>query len=172
MFRTRATVANQNRNNVLVRVANGGLIGFMTSGMRFVNRYEERKVKMNSICLIGRLTADVELRATAGNGVSVAMFSIAVKRPGVKDTVDFINCVAWRNTAEFVSRHFSKGQQIAVRGYLTQRQYEANDGTKRTIYEVVCEQCEFAGSKPQEQQPAGQGYGYYEMDCSEDNVPF
>lgn len=99
---------------------------------------------MNSICLTGRLTKDIELKQTP-NGISVCSFSIAVKRPNVKDTTDFIDCVAWRNTAEFVNRYFKRGQMIAVNGVLTVRKFDDKDGNKRTAYEVQCDRCEFCG---------------------------
>ena len=101
---------------------------------------------MNSINLIGRLTADVELKTTQ-SGVSVCSFTIAVKRPNVKDTTDFLNCVAWRNTAEFISKYFSKGKLIALTGVLTSRSYEDQNGKKRTAFEVVVERAEFCESK-------------------------
>lgn len=101
---------------------------------------------MNSINLIGRLTADVELKTTQ-SGVPVCSFTIAVKRPNVKDTTDFINCVAWRSTAEFISKYFSKGKLIALTGILTGRSYEDQNGKKRTAYEVVVERAEFCDSK-------------------------
>ena len=101
---------------------------------------------MNTIVLTGRLTADIELKQTS-TGIPVCSFTIAVKRPHTKDTTDFINCVAWRNTAEFVSRYFKKGQMIAVTGCLTARNYADHAGSKRTIYEVVCDNCEFCGGK-------------------------
>ena len=75
---------------------------------------------MNSIQLIGRLTADVELKQTQ-SGVSVCQFNIAVDRPKVRDTTDFIPCVAWRNTAEFICKYFRKGNKIALNGVLTTR---------------------------------------------------
>lgn len=101
---------------------------------------------MNSINLTGRLTANVELKQTQ-SGVPVCSFRIAVKRPNTKDETDFINCTAWRSTAEFVARYFSKGSMIAVTGYLTSRKYEDKNGNKRTEYEVVCDRCEFCEGK-------------------------
>ena len=101
---------------------------------------------MNNICLIGRVTADIELKQTQ-SGVPVCSFTLAVDRPNVKDTTDFIPCVAWRHTAEFVSRYFTKGQKVAVSGCLTTRTYEVGNGNKRTAYEVVCDRCEFCDSK-------------------------
>ena len=101
---------------------------------------------------MGRLVADPELRQTP-NGVSVASFSIAVDRNyQSKDTgerqTDFINCVAWRQTGEFISRYFQKGRMIAVEGSLQSRRYEDKTGAKRTAYEVIVDQAYFGDSKP------------------------
>ena len=105
---------------------------------------------MNSICLMGRLTGDPELKTTQ-SGVSVTSFSVAVDRAyRSKDQerqTDFINCVAWRGTAEFISRYFRKGQRIALQGSLQSRNYTANDGSKRTAYEVVVDNAYFCETK-------------------------
>ena len=105
---------------------------------------------MNSICLMGRLTGDPELKTTQ-NGFSVTSFSVAVDRAfRSKDQerqTDFINCVAWRGTAEFISRYFRKGQRIALQGSLQSRNYTTNDGSKRTAYEVVVDNAFFCESK-------------------------
>ena len=105
---------------------------------------------MNSICLMGRLTGDPELKTTQ-SGVSVTSFSVAVDRAfRSKDQerqTDFINCVAWRGTAEFITRYFRKGQRIALHGSLQTRNYTANDGSKRTVYEVVVDNAFFCESK-------------------------
>lgn len=101
---------------------------------------------MNNICLMGRLSADVELKQTQ-SGVSVCSFTLAVNRPNVKDTTDWINCVAWRGTAEFITRYFKKGNMIAVTGILTSRKYQDNNGNKRTAFEVVVDRAEFCESK-------------------------
>ena len=105
---------------------------------------------MNSICLMGRLTGDPELKTTQ-TGVSVTSFSVAVDRAyRSKDQerqTDFINCVAWRGTAEFISRYFRKGQRIALQGSLQSRKYTANDGSNRTVYEVVVDNAFFCESK-------------------------
>ena len=105
---------------------------------------------MNSICLMGRLTGDPELKTTQ-SGVSVTSFSVAVDRAyRSKDQerqTDFINCVAWRGTAEFISRYFRKGQRIALQGSLQSRKYTANDGSQRTVYEVVVDNAFFCESK-------------------------
>lgn len=101
---------------------------------------------MNNICLMGRLSADVELKQTQ-SGVSVCSFTLAVNRPNVKDTTDWINCVAWRGTAEFITRYFRKGNMIAITGVLTSRKYQDNNGNKRTAFEVVVDRAEFCESK-------------------------
>lgn len=105
---------------------------------------------MNSVCLMGRLTADPELKTTQ-NGVSVSSFSIAVDRSytpkGQERQADFINCVAWRGTAEFITRYFRKGNRIAVQGSLQSRKFTANDGSTRTAYEVVIDNAYFCESK-------------------------
>lgn len=105
---------------------------------------------MNSICLMGRLTADPELKTTQ-SGISVTSFSVAVDRAyRSKDQerqTDFINCVAWRQTAEFITRYFHKGNRIALQGSLQSRSYTANDGSKRTVFEVVVDNAFFCESK-------------------------
>lgn len=105
---------------------------------------------MNIIALIGRLTNHPELKNTQ-NGTSVTSFTIAVDRPytpkGQEKQTDFINCVAWRNTAEFVTKYFSKGQRIALNGALQSRKYTDKDGNNRTAFEVVADQVYFVESK-------------------------
>lgn len=128
---------------------------------------------MNNICLIGRLTADVELKKTQ-NGISVCSFTLAVQRPHVKDTTDFINCVAWRNTAEYVARYFRKGNKIAVTGVLTSRKYQDQSGQNRTAFEVVCDRCESCESKPQTATAptyGGDSTGFEDL-SSDDDLPF
>lgn len=106
---------------------------------------------MNVVCLLGRLTATPELKTTQG-GVSVTSFSVAVDRTyqpkgAEQRQADFINCVAWRNTAEFICRYFQKGQRIALQGSLQSRSYTDKDGNRRTVYEVVIDNAFFAESK-------------------------
>ena len=105
---------------------------------------------INVVVLMGRLTADPELRTTP-NGISVTSFSIAVDRAyqkaGTERQTDFINCVAWRQTAEFITKYFQKGSMIAVNGTLQQRSYTDKDGNKRTAYDVVIDNASFCGSK-------------------------
>lgn len=124
---------------------------------------------MNNICLTGRLTADVELKQTP-NGVAVCSFTLAVKRPNVKDTTDFINCVAWRGTAEFISRYFRKGNKIEVNGVLTSRNYEDKNKNKRTAFEVVCDRCDFCESKADDEATAAAPQ--FEPLDTESDLPF
>ncbi len=105
---------------------------------------------LNSAIIMGRLTADPELRTTA-SGLSVTSFSVAVdrrfQRQGEEKQTDFINVVAWRQTAEFVSRYFHKGAMIAVQGSIQTRNYEDKNGNKRTAVEIVADNVSFCGSK-------------------------
>lgn len=103
---------------------------------------------MNKIVLMGRLTADPEMRQTS-NGIAVCSFSVAVNRRFAKEgqqNVDFINCTAWGKTAEFLCNYFSKGQMLALCGRLEQSRYE-KDGTIYTAYSVTAEDLYFTGSK-------------------------
>ena len=101
---------------------------------------------LNRIILMGRLAADPELRTTP-NGVSVASFRIGVTRDYNRDQTDWINIVAWRQTAEFVSKYFFKGNMIALEGSLQSRQYQDRDGNNRTAIEIVANNANFVGSK-------------------------
>lgn len=126
---------------------------------------------MNNINLTGRLTATVELKSTA-SGVSVCSFTLAVKRPHTKDTTDFINCVAWRNTAEFISAYFKKGNMIAVSGALTQRNYEDKNKNKRTAFEVLVDNAEFCGDKSVSDQTETQPNEPAQFEVDEKDLPF
>ena len=105
---------------------------------------------LNRAILMGRLTQTPELKTTT-SGISVTSFSIAVDRSYVKQgeerKVDFIKCVAWRNTAEFICRYFDKGAMIAVEGQLQSRTYQTKDGSNRTVTEVVIENVSFTGER-------------------------
>ncbi len=101
---------------------------------------------LNRSILMGRLTSDPELKQTP-NGIFVTSFSIAVNRNYNRDITDFINIVAWRNTAEFICRYFKKGQLVALEGSIQTRNYEDKTGNKRTAFEVVADQVYFAESK-------------------------
>ena len=119
---------------------------------------------LNSVIIMGRLTADPELRTTP-NGLSVTSFTVAVDRnykSGDERQTDFISVVAWRGTADFVTRFFKKGQMIAVQGSLQVRNYEDKNGNKRTAYDVVADNVSFCGSKAE----GGNNYGAQRMDTA------
>ena len=101
---------------------------------------------MNAIVLIGRLGGKPELKTTP-SGVSVMSFSVAVSRPKVKDTTDWINCVAWRHNAEYLAKYAGKGSKVGITGVLTARKFEGSDGKMVTAYEVVCDNVELLDSK-------------------------
>ena len=105
---------------------------------------------LNHITIMGRICNEIELRRT-GNGTAVASFTLAVDRDfkeknGEKET-DFIECVAWRNTAEFVEKYFSKGRMAVVSGRLQIRPWTDKDGNKRKTAEVVADNVYFGDSK-------------------------
>ena len=116
---------------------------------------------LNHITIMGRLTRDPELRRT-GSGVAVASFTVAVDRDfasresGERET-DFIDCVAWRQTGEFVSKYFTKGSMIVVSGRLQIRGWTDKDGNKRRTAEVVADNCYFGESKRNDN--GGNAYG-------------
>ena len=101
---------------------------------------------MNTIILKGRLTKDPELMATP-SGISICRFCVAVNRRFNKDEADFINCVAWRGTAEFISKYFKKGQEICLSGALTVNRWENEEGKSEWSSEVTVDNAEFCGSK-------------------------
>ena len=107
---------------------------------------------MNKAILVGNLTRDPEQRTTS-SGIAVTSFTVAVNRryktqDGQQQT-DFINCVEWRSTAEFVGKYFTKGMKIGVVGSIQTRTYEDRDGVRRYVTEVVVDEAEFVGSKAQ-----------------------
>ena len=148
---------------------------------------------LNHIIIMGRLTAEPEFRQTQ-SGIPVARFSVAVERPRRKDqenqVTDFIRCVAWRQTAEFISRYFGKGAMIALEGRLAIEHYEDRAGNKRESATVVAEQVHFTGERreqsgggyqaqtyqqptqQQNQQQPAQDFGEYEEVLSDGEVPF
>ena len=117
---------------------------------------------LNHITIMGRLTRDPELRRT-GSGIAVASFTVAVDRDfatngGEKET-DFIDCVAWRQTGEFVSKYFEKGRMIVVSGRLQIRSWNDKDGNKRRTAEIVADNVYFGDSK--KESSGGESYGNY-----------
>ena len=105
---------------------------------------------INSVALMGRLTYEPEIKTT-GSGVSVIRFQIACDRPyvpkGQDRQADFIDCVAWRQTAEFVNRYFGKGDMIALTGSIQTENFTDKDGNKRKSTEVVVSNVSFCGNK-------------------------
>ena len=136
---------------------------------------------LNHITVMGRLVRDPELRRT-GNGIAVTSFTVAVDRDFTKDKkeTDFIDCVAWRNTGEFVANHFTKGRMIVVSGRLQIRKYTDKDGNERRVAEIVADNCYFGDSKKEE--PGGysgaqMGYSqpgkdFQVMDDDDAQLPF
>lgn len=107
---------------------------------------------MNKAILVGRLTKDPELKTT-GSGVSVCSFTLAINRrfknaEGNYDA-DFINCVAWRQQAEFISKYFSKGRMVGICGSIQTRTYDREDGQRVYVTEVVADEVSFVDSKSQ-----------------------
>lgn len=105
---------------------------------------------MNKAIIIGRLTKDPEMRTTA-SGVNSTTFTVAVSRnytnqSGERDT-DFLNCVAWRKQAENIAKYCTKGSQVAVEGRIQTRSYDAQDGTKRYVTEIMADNVTFLGGK-------------------------
>ena len=125
---------------------------------------------LNHITIMGRLTRDPELRRT-GSGIAVTSFTVAVDRDfsgrdGGERETDFIDCVAWRQTGEFVSKYFTKGSMIVVSGRLQIRSWTDKDGNKRRTAEVVADNVYFGESKRSNEgnaysAPAANGFGGY-----------
>ena len=108
---------------------------------------------MKKVILIGRLTKDPEIRYTAGNNTAVCQFTVAVDRRFKSEnqpTADFIPIVAWRQTAEFVSKYFTKGSRIALVGQIQTRSWDDTEGKKHYVTEVIADEVEFCESKKQE----------------------
>ena len=133
---------------------------------------------LNQVALMGRLTKDLELRVT-NSGTSVATFSIAVDRDfaaeGKEKETDFINCVAWKYTAEFISKYFTKGSLISVIGRLQMRSYTNKNDEKVTVYEVVVDRAYFCGGKEKEdpeKAPPKSKSKFIEMDEDDGELPF
>ena len=133
---------------------------------------------MNTVALMGRLTYEPELRKTP-SGVSVIRFQVACDRSRSKDgerQADFIDCVAWRQTAEFISRYFHKGSMIAIEGTLQTSNYTDKNGNQRKQVEVLANNVSFCGPKPQEAPSAAPAPTANEADFEviddDDDLPF
>ena len=122
------------------------------------NKETEEERMLNHITIMGRLTRDPELRRT-GSGLAMARFTLAVDRDfapkdGGERECDFIGCIAWRQTGEFVSKYFAKGRMAVVAGRLQVRNWTDKDGSKRRSTEVVAESVYFGDSKRPADAPA------------------
>ena len=127
---------------------------------------------MNKVFLIGNLSKDPELRTT-NSGTSVCTFSIAVNRRKDKDgnsTADFFSIVAWRQLAELCGKYLAKGRKVSVVGELQNRSYEANDGTKRHVTEIVANEIEFLTPKGESKEQSNFAESFTEIDGSD--LPF
>ena len=130
---------------------------------------------MNRVCLIGRLTTKPELR-TVGNGLSTTRFTLAVNRnfsnANGEREADFISVVAWRKQAENIAKYCTKGSQVAVEGRIQTRSYDAQDGTKRYVTEIIADNVTFLGGKgsnvPSEDNFVGGNSNVDTTDISED----
>lgn len=112
---------------------------------------------MNTITLLGRTTSAIELKQSKA-GKSVASFSLAVKRPFAKDSTDFFNVCAWGNTAEVLARYVNKGNQVCIRGYLTNREWTDKQGNKRISTEIIAEEITFVGGKESSTEAKNEAY--------------
>ena len=113
-------------------------------------------LNLNKVILVGRMTADPELKQTQ-NGTSVTSFTVAVNRKYQKDTeqtADFINCVAWKQTAEFLANHFHKGSSVCVVGSIQTRSFTTQNGEKRYATEVIADEVRFVDSKSDNTSPS------------------
>ena len=127
---------------------------------------------MNSVALMGNLTKDPVIKETSSN-VKVAAFTLAVGRRFKKEgqpEADFINCLAWRTTADFVEKYFKKGDKMAVTGSIQTRSWEGRDGKKQYATEVVIDTVDFCESKKETKQEAREDPEYYPDD--DEDVPF
>lgn len=130
---------------------------------------------LNKSILIGRMTNDIELRQTQSSK-TVGTFTVAVDDGyGDKKTTDFIRCVAWEKTAEFIHRNFGKGRMIVLAGKIKTRNWETDNGEKRSVTEVFVNEVDFAGEKKEEaaepQEDNAQFEGFMPMDTDE-TLPF
>lgn len=132
---------------------------------------------LNKAIIMGRLTRDPELKYTPNN-VPVCTFSVAVDRSFVRQgeerQTDFINIVAWRSTAEFVSKYFAKGRMINVVGSIQTRSWDDQDGKKRYVTEIVADEVNFCGDKKSDSAQSSDSFsdsGFLTVD-TDDDLPF
>lgn len=147
-------------------------------------------MSINNVTLMGRCTVDPELKKTQNN-TSVTSFCIAVDRKyqpqGEEKKADFVDCVAWRNTAEFITKYFSKGSMIAIEGEIQTRTFEDKNGNKRKATEIIINNASFCGSKSDNTNPAentntpqnanfatfnGNNNDFTQVNINDDDLPF
>ena len=141
-------------------------------------------LNLNKVILVGRMTKDPELKQTP-NGHSVSSFTVAINRNFQKDTeqtADFINCVAWRQTAEFLANYFRKGSSICVVGSIQPRSFTTQNGEKRYATEVIADEVRFVDSKgegnastaPSAYVPEAytNGASFEEVESGDEDLPF
>jgi single-strand DNA-binding protein len=133
---------------------------------------------MNNVTLMGRICAPPELKTTI-SGISVTNFTLAIDRytpKGQEKQTDFINIVAWRGTAEFVCKYFSRGSLIALQGSIQTRSYTDRAGNNRTAFEVVADKVFFTGEKQREPEvsadASAEGDADFEEIVADDELPF
>lgn len=139
---------------------------------------------INNVVIMGRFVSTPELKYTSSQ-TAVTSFTLAVERSyarqGEDRQTDFINCVAWRNTAEFITKYFQKGDMIAVTGSIQTRNYEDKNGNKRTAVEVLADRASFCGSKADtgnnnrsyaSSQPAAPSFNDFEEIGGDEDLPF
>lgn len=135
-------------------------------------------INFNKVILGGRLTADPELKVTT-QGTPVTSFNIAINRKGNKEITDFITCVAWRGTAEFISKYFTKGNSIVIDGEINVRNYQDKDNNKRQAVEVQVHDAYFVDSKgnvefsaPKTEDAFATDTPKFEEIATDDDLPF
>lgn len=129
---------------------------------------------INNVTIMGRMVATPELRQTT-TGKDVTSFTLAVDRNTKEKQADFLNCVAWGYTAEFISKYFQKGSMIAVTGSIQTRNYEDKNGNKRTATEILVNQASFCGGKTESKADDSADVPAYDTDDIEEigvDLPF
>jgi single-strand DNA-binding protein len=128
---------------------------------------------INKAILLGRMTKDIEIRHT-NSGTMVGTFTLAVENGyGENKTTDFINCVAWEKTAEFIQKWFGKGRMIAFVGRIATRSWDGEDGRKKYATEVVVKEVSFVGDKREDATSESSGYDEFNpLDVLDDDCPF
>ena len=131
---------------------------------------------INKVILLGRLTANPELKFAAGSGTGVSRFTVAINRPKKKDQekaeADFINCVSFGKTAETIANYFTKGRQIALSGHIQTGNYTKDDGTKVYTTDVAVESFEFVGDKGNSSEKANSSSVDDMVPVEDDSMPF